>query len=145
MLILNRNEAVIVSHGRRGGVRGLLDRLHTLGPRVVVMTDGPDGAYASSPEGRFQVPIYPDPSPPVDRTGAGDAFAATLVSALVRCRLVAEGLRWAAVNAMSVVQHVGSHGELLDEADLRHWLDEAPVSHAVRPLVEEAPAQASAG
>lgn len=134
VLILNRDEAVIVSHGSRDDVAGLLDRLHALGPRVVVMTDGPEGAYASSPEGRFHVPIYPDPAPPVDRTGAGDAFAATFMTALVRGRPAAEGLRWAAVNAMSVIQHVGSHKGLLDQAGLRHWLDVAPPSYGVRPL-----------
>jgi sugar/nucleoside kinase (ribokinase family) len=80
VLLLNRDEAVTVSHGSRSDVPDLLDRLHALGPRVVVMTDGPQGAFASTPEGKFQIPIYPDPAPPVDRTGAGDAFAATFVS-----------------------------------------------------------------
>lgn len=134
VLTLNREEAVIVTHGRHDDVPGLLDRLHALGPRVVVVTDGPEGAYASSPEGRFQIPIYPDPAPPVDRTGAGDAFAATFVTALVRCMPLVEGLRWAAVNAMSVIQHVGSHQGLLDEAGVRRWLDAAPPGYCVHPL-----------
>jgi sugar/nucleoside kinase (ribokinase family) len=98
------------------------------------MTDGPQGAFASTPEGKFQIPIYPDPAPPVDRTGAGDAFAATFVTALIKCRPPAEALRWAAVNAMSVLQHVGSRRGLLDQAGLRRWLEAAPPSYCVRPL-----------
>lgn len=134
VLILNREEAVIVGRGTREDVSGLLDRLHALGPTTVVITDGPEGAYASCPEGRMRIPIYPDPAPPIDRTGAGDAFAATFVAGLVRHKPPAEALGWAAVNAMSVIQHVGSHKGLVDEAGLRHWLDVAPPSCCVRPL-----------
>lgn len=134
VLLMNRDEAVTVTRGDRGDVAGLLDRLHALGPPVVVMTDGPDGAYASGCGTRLRVPIYPDPAPPVDRTGAGDAFAATFITALVRCRPLEEALRWAAVNAMSVLQHVGSRQGLLDAAGLKRWLASAPVSFRVEEL-----------
>ncbi len=29
---------------------------------------------------RLSMPLYPDPKPPYDRTGAGDAFAHTFVA-----------------------------------------------------------------
>ncbi|MEI9914264.1 MAG: carbohydrate kinase family protein [Candidatus Saccharibacteria bacterium] len=84
VLILNREEAVTVGGGNHDDVNDLLDKLHALGPKIVVVTDGPDGAYASDGNSRFKMPLYPDPGPPVERTGAGDAFAATFVAALIK-------------------------------------------------------------
>lgn len=134
VLLLNRDEAVTVTGGEGREVPRLLEALHALGPRLVVITDGPEGAYASGDGIALRAPVYPDPAPPVDRTGAGDAFAATFVTALIRCRPPEEALRWAAVNAMSVLQQVGSRRGLLDAAGLRCWLDRAPGSYRVEPL-----------
>ena len=80
VLILNREEAVIVGAGDHKNVNNLIDHLHALGPKIVVVTDGPDGAYASDGKDRFKMPLYPDSKPPLDRTGAGDAFASTFVA-----------------------------------------------------------------
>jgi len=134
VLVLNREEAVQVSGGRVGDVHGLLERLHKLGPRTVVITDGPDGAYASDGAHHLRMPTYPDPLPPFERTGAGDAFASTLVAALIKGKPLDEALRWAPVNAMSVVQYVGpQHGLLSVEALEAHLLD-APDDYGPRPF-----------
>jgi sugar/nucleoside kinase (ribokinase family) len=126
VLILNREEAVLVGGGDKNNVHDLFDKLHDLGPRVVVITDGPKGAYASSADGRFFMPVYPDPAPPLERTGAGDAFASTLVAALIKGLTLEEALRWAPINSMNVVQHVGAQDGLLTEAQLLHILKNAP-------------------
>jgi sugar/nucleoside kinase (ribokinase family) len=126
ILILNREEAVLVGGGKHDDVHDLLNRLHALGPHVVVITDGPNGAYASDGPTRFSMPLYPDPAPPVERTGAGDAFASTLVAALVKGLKLEDALRWAPINSMSVVQQVGAQTGLLDEKQLLNWLHKAP-------------------
>ena len=54
--------------------------MRELGPKIVVITDGQKGAYAYDGENMWQMPMYPDPAPPVDRTGAGDAFSSTFVA-----------------------------------------------------------------
>jgi len=109
----------------------ILDSLHRLGPRIAVVTDGPEGAYASDGTTRYSVPAYPDPSPPKERTGAGDAFSSALVAALVQGRPLSEALAWAPINAMSVVQEVGSQTGLLGESELLTYLKGAPESYAV--------------
>jgi len=86
VLILNREEAALVSGGNVDDLQDLFGRLHGFGPKIVIITDGPDGAYASDGQSQASMPLYPDPAPPLERTGAGDAFASTLVAALYERR-----------------------------------------------------------
>ena len=109
----------------------LLARLHRLGPRLVVVTDGPDGAYAYDGSQRYRVPAYPDPAPPTESTGAGDAFSSTLLAALVKGHTFAEALAWAPINAMRVVQEVGAQTGLLSEEELLRLLACSPQHYAV--------------
>ncbi len=133
VLVLNREEAAFVGGGNVEDVNDLINRLHALGPQVVVVTDGPRGAYASDGTNRYTMPLYPDPAPPVDRTGAGDSFASTFVAALAKGYSLEDSLRWAPVNSMSVVQKVGAQAGLLKEKELQAWLHRAPQNyHPVR-------------
>ena len=107
------------------GTSELLKRLQALGPKKVVVTDGPKGAYAYDGENMwFQAP-YPDPKPPLERTGAGDAFSSTIVSGLALGNDLPTSLSWGAVNSMSVVQEVGAQKGLLNIADLKEFLKKA--------------------
>lgn len=126
VLLLNREEAATVGGGDRDDIKDLFDRLHALGPQVVVITDGPDGAYASDGNNRYKMPPYPDPRPPFERTGAGDAFSSTFVAALIKGNNVEGALQWAPINSMSVVQKVGAQAGLLDEGQLAELLKKAP-------------------
>ena len=126
VLVLNREEAVTVGGGNHEDVHDLINKLHALGPRIVVVTDGPAGAYASDGENRWKMPLYPDPAPPVDRTGAGDAFASTFVGELAKGNTLEGALQWAPINSMSVCQQVGAQAGLLSEHDLEEWLKKAP-------------------
>lgn len=126
VLILNREEAVQVSGGDYDDVHDLMSRLHQLGPKIVVVTDGPAGAYASDGQDRFKMPPYPDPAPPFERTGAGDAFASTFVAALMKGSNIEGALQWGPINSMNVVQHVGAQEGLLTEKELGELLQKAP-------------------
>ena len=126
VLVLNREEAVLITKGDYDDIHGLLDLLHNLGPNVVVMTDGPAGAYASDGKDRFKMPVYPDPGPPVERTGAGDAFASTFVAALIKGSSIEGALQWGPINSMNVVQNVGAQQGLLSETKLSDLLKDAP-------------------
>ncbi|MDF2977075.1 MAG: putative Ribokinase [Actinomycetospora sp.] len=134
VVIMNREEAVAVTGGDHADVPELLRRLHDLGPARVVVTDGPAGAYASDGDEYLRVPPYPDPAPPVERTGAGDAFASTLVAALARGETWRTALRWAPVNSMSVVQQVGGQAGLLTVAELERLLAQADERYGPTPL-----------
>lgn len=126
VLILNREEATLVGGGNHDDVHDQFNKLHALGPKIVVITDGPNGAYASDGQNRWQMPLYPDPAPPVDRTGAGDSFATTFVAALMKGNTIEGALQWAPINSMSVVQKVGAQAGLLSEKELEEFLKDAP-------------------
>lgn len=134
VILLNREEAAQVTGGKHDDMHDLMDRLHKLGPKTVVITDGPKGAYASDGVDRFFMPPYPDPAPPVERTGAGDAFSATFVAALIQGHNIAGALQCAPINSMNVVQHVGAQAGLLNEHQLGDLLRNAPPSYKPRVL-----------
>jgi ribokinase len=134
VLVLNREEAVLVGGGKQEDIHDLFDRLHRLGPKIVVITDGPKGAYASDGHNRFSMPLYPDPAPPVDRTGAGDSFASTFVAALIKGNTIEGALQWAPINSMSVVQKVGAQAGLLTEKELEHYLRHSPENYRPKHL-----------
>ena len=126
VLILNREEATAVGGGNHEDLNDLFNHLHQLGPKIVVITDGPNGAYASDGSNRFQMPLYPDPAPPIDRTGAGDSFASTFVAALIKGNTIEGALQWAPINSMNVVQKVGAQAGLLTEKEIEELLRNSP-------------------
>jgi sugar/nucleoside kinase (ribokinase family) len=126
LVAFNREEATAVTGGNYDDIHDLFNRLHELGPKIVLISDGPKGSYASDGENRFFMPIFPDPAPPKERTGAGDAFTSTFVGAIVKGNTVDGALQWAPISSMSVVQHVGAQAGLLSERELAAYLQKAP-------------------
>ncbi len=110
----------------------LMKKLHALGPKIVFITDGIKGAYASNGAETWFMPVYPHE--PYERTGAGDAFASTVSAALLLGKSVPEALAWGPINSMSVVQYVGAQEGLLSKEKLEKYLAEAPTDYSARPL-----------
>jgi sugar/nucleoside kinase (ribokinase family) len=129
IVFMNREEAALVTGKGIESVQELADALHNLGPQIVVITDGPNGAYASDGERLLVMPNYPDPAPPYDRTGAGDAFASTVVAALALGETLETALKWAPINSMSVVQKLGAQAGLLRPDELQQLLTTAPTDY----------------
>lgn len=132
--ILNREEAVFVTGGDYNSIHDLLNRMHDLGVKIAVITDGPDGAYACDGKQRLKMPLYPDPSPPKERTGAGDAFASTFVAALAKGNNLEGAMQWAPINSMNVVQHTGAQAGLLNEEQLEQYLKHSPDYYRATPM-----------
>jgi ribokinase len=126
VLAVNREEATTISGGDHHDINDLFDKLHKLGPKILLISDGHAGAYASDGDKRWKMPIYPDPKPPFERTGAGDAFTSTFVAALAKGADVQSALLWAPINSMNVVQHVGAQAGLLSEKEINKFLRTAP-------------------
>ena len=115
-------------------VKNLADGLHELGPEIAVITDGPNGSYVSSGGKVFTIPNYPDPVPPLERTGAGDAFSSTFIAGIAAGESIETALAWAPINSMNVVQHIGAQAGLLKREDLMRYLSEAPDWYKVTEL-----------
>jgi sugar/nucleoside kinase (ribokinase family) len=125
----NKEEAQKILNLGESEIKPLLTGLRALGPKIAVISDGPRGAYASDGEHIWEIPIYPDPKAPFDRTGAGDAFSSTVTTALALGKSLPEALAWGPINSMSVVQYVGAQEGLLSRAKLEQYLSEAPSNY----------------
>lgn len=123
---VNLEEAQIVTGNNTTDVVKLIKKLHALGPKIVVVTDGPKGSYASDGSIVYSMRNFPDPHRPYDRTGCGDAYTATFVAALAWGKDIKTALMWAPINPMSVVQKLGAQAGLLPKKNLLNLLDHAP-------------------
>ncbi len=136
IVIMNREEAMDVTGKSHDSIRDLANGLHDLGPNIVVITDGPNGSYASYDWKLVTIPNYPDPAPPFDRTGAGDAFASTIVAALALGETMDTALTWAPINSMNVVQHLGAQAGLLPIQKIKDYLKKAPEDYKLTEVKE---------
>ena len=134
LIACNKEEAERILEVGETDVRELLKQMHALGPKIVLITDGVDGAYASDRTSVLKVPMYPDPKPPLDRTGAGDASTSSVVAALALGKPLQEALLWGPINAMSVVQEIGAQKGLLTREALEKYLSDAPASYRTEPI-----------
>ena len=132
--IMNREEAVDITKRSYDSLQDLAAGLHELGPKIVVITDGPEGSYASYDGKLVSMPNYPDPAPPYDRTGAGDAFASTIVAALALGESMETALSWAPINSMNVVQKLGAQAGLLTKQQIKKYLQDAPEDYKLSEL-----------
>jgi ribokinase len=111
-------------------VKNLLDGIHALGSKIVVITDGPNGSYGSDgKEGQkkqFFLPAYPDQKPAYERTGAGDCFASTTTVGIIQGKTLEESMKWGSINSMSVVQEIGAQKGLLTKDKIEGFLKSAP-------------------
>lgn len=124
----NKEEAQLILGSTERDVPTLVREFSKLGPKIPVITDGPNGAFALDPSDDtvWFMPMYPDPAPPVDRTGAGDSFSSTFTAALALGYDVKTALSWGPINSMSVVQHIGAQAGLLSREKLLEFLEQAP-------------------
>jgi ribokinase len=136
LFFCNKEEAKrILERQEENDIKNLLRNMRELGPKTVVITDGPRGAYAFDGHEMWHMPMYPDPAPPVDRTGAGDSFASTFTAALSLGKSIPEALKWGPINSMSVVQYVGAQKGLLSQKKLEEYLKNAPSSYRPTKIV----------
>jgi len=130
----NKEEAQRILETDESDISELLKTMATLGPKIVVITDGVKGAYSYDGKEKFFMREYPDPKPPLERTGAGDAFSSTFTVALALGMNIRDALKWAPINPMSVVQQIGARAGLLTRKELEGHLAKAPTDYEPKVL-----------
>lgn len=135
MFFCNADEARRILKREDSDIKMLLKGIRELGPKTVIITDGIRGAYAHHENDMWYMPSYPDPKPPYERTGAGDAFSSTVVSALAIGKTIDEALRWAPINSMSVVQKIGAQAGLLTVSEIERYLAHSPADYAPKKIL----------
>lgn len=93
--------------------------------RITIITDGKHGAYAYDSEKFYHCGEFP--ATVVSTLGAGDAFASTFVASLVKTNGDVEtSLKYASVNAASVVEQFGAQGGFLTFEQIKSKLNNNP-------------------
>lgn len=129
VVCMNKEEAEGLLDMEGSSMIALLDGLETFGPKTVIITDGPLGAYMKYNNSYFNMPVYPDIAPPYERTGAGDAFFSTFIAYMAKGYDATEAIKRAPINSMNVVQHIGAQEGLLTEDKIEDYLKNAPESY----------------
>lgn len=118
ILFVNRDEAEIILHGKilskeeRETEENLLFRIQRKGAKMIVMTDGENGSYVMDEKAG----LFYEKSAKckiVEKTGAGDAYSSGFLGAILLGKNVMEAMRYGAVNAAGVIEHIGATSGLL--------------------------------
>ncbi len=128
----NTDEARLMLDTNEMNGANLAEMISHHGPKNVVITDGPNGAYLYDSHMKWFMPPYPDPKPPYERTGAGDAFSSTITACVAMGMDIHDAMLWAPVNSMSVVQKIGAQAGLLSQEEIKRWLEKAPVDYKLQ-------------
>jgi ribokinase len=86
---------------------------------VVIVSDGPHGAYASDGKTIVEAGMYED-VPVVDRTGGGDAFGSGFLSQWALGKSLKESMIFASANSTSVVTKIGAKEGILHAGTKLH-------------------------
>lgn len=111
VLVLNREEAAALSDCSPRDLPCIFKTLGPLPRLALVVTDGARGAYATARGVTWHVPAMKGKI--VNTTGAGDAFGSALVASLMKEGNIEDALRAAALNAFSVITHMGATSGIL--------------------------------
>lgn len=123
ILFVNREEAEVVLYkkekpdGEKETEENMLFRIQRAGPKIVVMTDGPKGAYAMDGEAHLFFGKIAS-GDVVEKTGAGDSFASGFLAAHILGKSIPEALNWGSVNSASVIGKVGAQPGLLTREEI---------------------------
>jgi sugar/nucleoside kinase (ribokinase family) len=132
ILFCNLIEAKRILETEDGDIIKLMAGLRKLGPKIVVLTDGLDGAYADDGTDVLFVPVYSTTS--IESTGAGDSFASAMLGALILGKDLKDALLWGPINSMSVVSYVGAQKGLLSREKIEEILANAPKEYKVNKI-----------
>lgn len=128
-VFVNKEEAARILTAPPVEVKDLLINLQNAGPSIVSITDGQNGSYAIDPsKKKYKLGITS--GEPIERTGAGDAYASGFLAAVIKGQTVSEAMRWGSVNSASVIGVVGAQPGLLNLERMQRHLD---VLHIFQP------------
>ncbi len=123
ILILNYEEACYLVGEM--SIKKALYALFTIGPEIVIITDGNKGALCT--DGKQTYKVIPHDVPIVETTGAGDAFASTFVGSYIKTGDIFSSLQFALINAQSIIRHYGAKNILLSWKELIKSQKKKPV------------------
>jgi len=128
-LFLNRDEAKLVLYGKdkelttdENDIKKILFGLKSLGAKNIIVTDSYNGSYVcDNSQNSYHLGIVK--ADVVEKTGAGDAYTAGFLSAILTGLNIKDAMVWGSVDAASVVQKIGAQEGLLRTQQMEEKLN----------------------
>lgn len=121
-LILNREEAHSLVDGDPYDTKGLIQKLKAAGPKIVVVTDGREGSFASYDGREVWHAGIPEQTPVIERTGCGDGYSTGFLAALAEEKDLQTAMIWGTMNATSVLEFIGAREGLLTQQKMQDFI-----------------------
>jgi ribokinase len=123
ILVMNKEESELLVG--KGSLKRNLKKLSKYGPKVVAITDGHHGTHVL-----YKNHIYfgkPNNIKVVETTGAGDAFASSFLSGMIKKNDVEFAMQLGMTNAESVIQYHGAKNKLLSYSKALSIMKKRPI------------------
>jgi ribokinase len=114
ILIFNKEEAQALVSDNTDNIFNLLFEVSKLGPKIIVITDGHNGAHCYNSYDEYVYSAKPAKVKVVETTGAGDAFASGFVASIIMGKDISSSLKLGMLNAESLISGLGAKTKLLD-------------------------------
>lgn len=119
VIVLNKDEAIELllasdiptdsdRKDRMNDEEFLVQSLHKAGAKIVALTDGRHGAWASDGHSLFHSDILPDVKA-IDMTGAGDGFTAAFLASIIEELPLDTALKFGIANGGNIVRFYGAN------------------------------------
>jgi len=126
ILVLNKEEAIILLEGKTAKMEELVKRLANLGPEIVCVTDGANDAMAYDSLSGEIYSITPHKIKAKENTGAGDAFSSAFAAGLIKGNNLRFALEMGLTNSESVIMHLGTTNKLLNWEEINKYIKKRP-------------------
>jgi len=128
-LFLNKQEAEKILYGEdknlpaeKTDIKKILFGLKNLGAKNIIVTDSYNGSFVfDNSQNYYQLGIVK--ADVVEKTGAGDAYTAGFLSAILSNKSIKDAMIWGSFDAASVVQKIGAQEGLLRAVQMEEKLN----------------------
>jgi len=118
IIIFNKEEAQALVNSMYDNIFNLLFEVSKLGPKIVVITDGHNGAYCYNTQDETVYSAKPKHVNVVETTGAGDAFASGFVTGIILGKDISYSMKLGMINAESLITGLGAKTKLMNTTAL---------------------------
>ncbi len=114
-LICNKEEAELIA-GSKGNLQKIIPKIEAKTKSQVIVTDGQNGAYYINKK-LIHIPTHKVKV--VETTGAGDAFASTFVTSMLKNGNIEESIRYGIRQSESIISYYGAKNKFLSWRQLK--------------------------
>jgi sugar/nucleoside kinase (ribokinase family) len=124
-LFINIQEAQKILKVESADIRAILNKMKSLGPKVILLTDASNGSYSIDESGKIYQLGVVSQEKPVERTGAGDSYASGFLYAILSGKSVQDSMKYGAINAEAVIRQIGGQKGLLTGEEMEQKINES--------------------